>query len=132
MIESEGIFLGRKTESGVQPLFFLKCLLFSYIVTALLMMLLALFLYKAGIGESIVRLGIILIYVVSTFFAGFITGKKMQTKKYLWGLMVGSAYFAVLLLASLAVHHSLGDIGNSFMTTFVLCAGGGMLGGMTS
>lgn len=119
-------------EKKVPVLFFLKSLLFSYILTAVLLMLLALFLYKARLSAGIVSIAIIVIYVISTFFAGFLTGKKMQSRKFLWGLVMGGLYFLVLTVVSFAVNRSVGELGNSFFTTMVLCAGGGMMGGMLS
>ncbi len=113
-------------------IFFLKCLLFSYILTAAMLMLLALLLFKMGLGEKVVSVAIIVIYVLATFCAGFLSGKKMQNQKFLWGLLMGSLYFAVLALVSLIVNRSVLELGNSFFTTFALCAGGGMLGGMLS
>ena len=59
-------------------------------------------------------------------------GKLTGVKRFLWGLLAGILYFALLLLISLGVYHSLqGEAGN-LLTTFLLCAGGGMLGGMVS
>lgn len=125
--------VNKTNEEGSIPIvFLLKCLLFSYILTGGLLLLLALFLYKFGLSEKVVSIAIILIYVGATFFAGFVTGKKMKTRKFLWGLILGSAYFIVLVIISLVVNQSIGDITNSFLTTLVLCAGGGMLGGMLS
>lgn len=125
-----GIALEKFQEKKVSVLFFLKSILFAYILTAMLLMLLALLLYKAGIGANIVSLSIIVIYVASAFFAGFLAGKKMQNKKFLWGLAMGGLYFLVLAVASLMANRSVGEMGNSFFTTMALCAGGGMLGGM--
>lgn len=119
-------------EGGIPIVFLLKCLLFSYILTGGLLLLLALLLYRFGLSEKIVSIGIILIYIGTTFFAGFVTGKKMKTRKFLWGLLLGSAYFIVLVIISLVVNRSIGDMTDSFLTTLVLCAGGGMLGGMLS
>lgn len=119
-------------ERKVPVIFLLKCLLFSYILTAAFLLLLAFLLYKLGLTEKIVSIAIIGIYVIATFFAGMVAGKRMQNRKFLWGLLMGSAYFIVLLLVSLLVNHSAGELGNSFFTTLVLCAGGGMLGGMLS
>ncbi|NLL79328.1 MAG: TIGR04086 family membrane protein [Clostridiales bacterium] len=113
-------------------IFYLKCLLFSYIITGLLLMLLALFLYKLKLSEQIVSIGIILIYVAAAFFAGFVTGKKRKEKKYLWGLCMGTAYFLVLTAVSFAVNHNAGDLAENFVTAFFICAGSGMLGGMVS
>lgn len=111
-------------------LFLLKCLLFSYILTGGLLLLLALLVYRFDLSEKTVSLVIIFIYIAATFFAGFITGKKQKTKKYLWGLLMGSLYFLVLLTISLAVNHSFSEVAPNFLTVFALCAGGGMLGGM--
>ena len=119
-------------ESGVPVIFLLKSLLFSYILTGGLLLLLALLLYRFSLPEKIVSISIIVIYVGATFLAGFLTGKKMKSRKFLWGLAMGSAYFLVLVIVSLVVNHSVGDLSDSFLTTLVLCAGGGMLGGMLS
>ncbi len=125
--------IGRETGNKEIPVFFLlKCLLFSYILTAALLLLLALLLFKMGLTERIVSAAIIVIYVVSTFLAGFLAGKKMQSRKFMWGLVMGCAYFLVLALVSVMVNRSGAEMGNSFLTTLVLCAGGGMLGGMLS
>lgn len=113
-------------------IFFLKCLLFSYIITGLLLMLLALLLYRLKLSEQIVSIGIILIYVAAAFFAGFVTGKKTKEKKFLWGLFMGTAYFLVLTGVSFAVNRNVSDLSGSFGTTFLICAGSGMLGGMLS
>ena len=117
-------------EGAVPVLFLLKCLLFSYILTALLLMLLALLLYKVGLSEGIVSIAISAIYVVATFVAGFIAGKKLKKRKFLWGMLMGAVYFLVLAVISLLVNQSVGNMGNSFLTTLTLCVAGGTLGGM--
>ncbi len=123
----------KQGKTGEIPvLFLLKSLLFSYILTGGLLLLLALLLYKAGLSQKVVSACIIVIYVLATFFAGFMSGKKLGSRKFLWGALMGAAYFLVLVLISLAVNHQLGILTNSFLTTLVLCSGGGMLGGMLS
>ena len=108
----------------------LQCLLFGYLITGGLLLLLAALLYKLHLAEQVVSIGIILIYVVSTLLSGMIAGKRAGTKKYLWGLVQGCLYFVVLLLVTLAVKHTVSDFGSNLVTTFLLCAGSGMLGGM--
>ena len=110
----------------------LKALLCAYVVTGIMLLLLTVLLYKAGLSEENVNAGIILTYVISTFAGGFVIGKLTGVKRFLWGLLAGILYFVLLLLISLGVYHSLqGETGN-LLTTFLLCAGGGMLGGMVS
>ena len=112
--------------------FVLKSLLVSYLLTAGLLLLLALFLYKFYLTEKIVSLCITGIYILVTFLAGFLAGKREGSKKFLWGLMMGCLYFIILTLVSLIVNHGMGELSSGFFTTLVLCAGSGMLGGMLS
>ena len=110
----------------------LKSLVISYFVTGLLLMLLAFLLYKFHLGEGVVCFGIIVIYVLAAFLAGYYSGKKLKSKKFLWGLCVGASYFLILLGISFAVNRGFGDEMKDFVSTLVLCIGSGMLGGMVS
>ncbi|MBR1854955.1 MAG: TIGR04086 family membrane protein [Lachnospiraceae bacterium] len=109
----------------------LKGLVFSYILTAVLLMLLAFALFKMELTEKPVAIAIIAIYVLATLFAGFVTGKKCKSRRFLCGLLTGVAYFMVLALVSMVLKQD-AALGSSFFTTLALCAGGGMLGGMLS
>ena len=66
-------------------LFFLKTLIFSYVLTGAFLALLSFMLYKFHLGEKVVTIAIILIYVAATFFAGFVTGRKMGSRKFFGG-----------------------------------------------
>ena len=76
-------------------IFYLKCLLFSYILTVGLLLFLALFLYRFHLAEKTVSIAIILIYIAASLFAGFISGKKIGNRKFLWGLLAGVLYFKI-------------------------------------
>lgn len=115
-----------------QILFTLKCLLFSYILTGGFLLLLAFLLYKLHLSEKVVNVFLILIYVATSFFAGFITGKKKRTRKFFWGALMGGLYFAVLFVISAVINRSFPQLSPEFTTTMLLCVGGGMLGGMLS
>ncbi|MCM1253203.1 MAG: TIGR04086 family membrane protein [Clostridium sp.] len=118
-------------DSG-KVVFVLKCMLAAYAVTAGLLLLLALMLYRFGLSEKVVSVCIILIYIIVTFLAGFIAGKRAGEKKFLWGLAMGCIYFLILTAVSFAVNKGMGeDVGN-LATVFLLCGGSGMLGGMLS
>lgn len=112
--------------------FILKSLLISYLLTAGLLLLLALLLYRFSLTEKIVSACITGIYIIVTFLAGFLAGKKEGTRKFLWGLLMGCLYFLVLTLVSLIVNRSISGFSASFFTVLALCAGSGMLGGMLS
>lgn len=110
--------------------FILKCLLLSYLLTTGLLLLLALLLYRFQLSETIISICITAIYIIVTFLAGFLTGKKMGTRKFLWGLLMGSLYFAVLFVVSLFTDRETSSITGDGLTCLLLCSGSGMLGGM--
>ncbi len=118
------------SEKGNQVMQIVKALLASYIVTGILLFILTFLLYKFEWDEQMVTAGIIVIYVVSSFVGGFILGKIRKSKKFLWGLIIGLLYFALLFLISFGVYRSFDGNGTNFITTLLLCVGGGMLGGM--
>ncbi|MCC8163498.1 MAG: TIGR04086 family membrane protein [Lachnospiraceae bacterium] len=109
-----------------------KALLAAYVMTALLLFLTALLLYRFQLDEGKVQIAIIFTYILSCFAGGFLAGKMMQSRKFLWGVLLGLLYFAILTLVSLAVNRETGSSGSGLVTTFLLCMGGGMLGGMLS
>ena len=57
-----------------KPLLMMKALLAAYLATGLMLLLLALLLYKMGLGENQVNLGILIIYIVSCFLGGALGG----------------------------------------------------------
>lgn len=119
-----------RTEIGQRAIWMIKALLCAYVITGLLLLVLTLLLYKAGLSEEYVNAGITLIYVISTFAGGFVMGKLTGNRKFLWGLLTGCMYFILLILISLGVYHSFQSEISGMITTLLLCAGGGMLGGM--
>ena len=112
--------------------FILKCLLLSYLLTTGLLLLLALLLYRFELTEKVVSVCIIGIYILVTFLAGFLAGKREGSRKFLWGLLLGGLYFLILIVISLTVNLGLGEVGGNFFTVLILCCGSGMLGGMLS
>ena len=112
--------------------FILKCLLLSYLLTTGLLLLLALLLYRFDLTEKVVSVCIIGIYILVTFLAGFLAGKREGSRKFLWGLLLGGLYFLILIVISLIVNQGMGEVAGNFFTVLILCCGSGMLGGMLS
>lgn len=124
-----------KVESaeGSFPIVFLgKCLVISYLFTVGLLLLLAFLLYRFELSAEICSVGIIVVYIVVNLLSGFLAGRRIGNRKFLWGLMIGGAYFLLLAVVSLCVNHSVSAAAGDFLTTLLLCAGSGMLGGMLS
>ena len=110
----------------------LSTLLIMYILTGVALFVLAFLLYKMELTENIVTIGITAIYVVSGLLGGIIIGKRMKTRRFLWGIIMGAAYFLVLLIGSALLNRGLTSDMLHIGLTLVMCMGGGMIGGMVS
>lgn len=122
----------RKVIDSGKIVFVMKCMLAAYLLTAGLLLLLALMLYRFGLSEKVVSICIILIYIAVTFLAGFIAGKRAGEKKFIWGLVMGCVYFLILMVVSIIVNRGIEEPVSRMVTVFMLCSGSGMLGGMLS
>ncbi len=118
--------------STTNPGILLKTLLLSYVVTAVLMFVLAFVLYKMKWSSSQASWGIMLIYLLSCALGGFIAGKRMRSRRLLWGIASGLLYFAVLFLLSLAVGSGLRGDMQGTLTVLAACLGGGAAGAFLS
>ena len=59
-----------------------------------------------------------------------LSAKLKKNRKFIWGLGMGFLYFLLLFGISFGVYRSFDGNAVSVLSTFLLCAGGGMLGGM--
>lgn len=118
-------------QSG-SPMPLLLDLVAMYVITGILLVILAALLSRVELSDGAVSIGIIATYIISCFLGGFLIGKKKKTKKYLWGLCVGAFYFIVLLLGNLVVNRGLDGRLVGMVTTAVMCTLSGMAGGMVS
>ena len=96
----------------------LKALVAAYIVTGLLLLILAFALYKLGLSENVVELGVVFIYLLSSAIGGFFIGKCMEVKRLLWGVLLGLFY-------------AQGIIQSGLLNTLI-CLGGGAIGAFLS
>lgn len=120
------------SNSAVNPWRFLKTLLLSYVVTVLLLFLLAFLLYKLKWGAEQASRGITLVYLISCALGGFLTGKQMGNRRLFWGLVWGILYFAVLLLLSFLVGKGLQGDTKAVLTVLAACLGGSAAGAFLS
>lgn len=108
-----------------------KALMLSYFVTMVMLLGMSLGLYKFDLSEQAVRIGILAVYIISTFAGGFAMGKMGKTRKFLRGLLLGVFYFLLLLAISAGIYRTVQG-GMQMMIAWILCGAGGMLGGMVS
>lgn len=108
----------------------LKCLMAAYLITGVLLLLVAGLLYKFSIGESVVDISIIVIYCVSSLLAGLFFSKGAVSHRFLWGMLAGAAYFMIICVVSIVADPNFVPVSNACITTLLICLGSGMLGGM--
>lgn len=110
----------------------LKILFLMYVTTMILLLLLALVLFKMEVQEIVTKIWLIAVYIISGFLGGFLIGKRRKSRKFLWGCLMGVLYFGILFAVSLLLYKGLtGDIMH-LLTTLVLCTASGTVGGMIS
>ncbi len=119
-----------KKESMVIPV--MVVLVTMYIVTGIMLLLLAFLMYRMELSEPVTNGAIIAIYIISGFLGGFLIGKKVGVKKYLWGFLVGALYYGVLFLVGLLLHQSVDVDAVHLISTMVLCLLSATAGGMIS
>lgn len=110
----------------------LSTLLIMYVVTGAALLVLALLLYKLQLSEKAVSVGIMAVYVAAGLLGGFIAGKRLRTRRFLWGLILGAVYFAVLLAGSFFLNRGLETDLLHMAAALVMCMASGMIGGMLS
>ena len=109
-----------------------KIILAMFVTTAILLFVLALFVWQLQPGGRVISIGISVVYVVSCLVGGFFAGKVQGTKKFVWGMLMGFLYVIVLLGITLIVMKGFHADLSQFVLNLLLCLGGGMIGGMIS
>lgn len=104
----------------------------SYLITLLSLSLISFGLLRTDMKGSFVNVLLIMTAVISCIAAGLIAGKKMKTKRFLWGILAGVIYFILLCLIKVFLGDTPGIGSPHFLTSFLCCLGSGMLGGMLS
>ncbi|MBB5265199.1 putative membrane protein (TIGR04086 family) [Catenibacillus scindens] len=109
-----------------------KALAASVLVTAAGIALFSALAYFFRLDDGMINAGVVVLHILSCFAGGFLAGKGIREKKYLWGLLAGVLYFIVLLIISLILAGEEGVSVTNYLTTILICLGSGMLGGMVS
>ena len=117
---------------NTKMIYLLEGLLFSYIITAFVLLLLSFLMLKLDLSSTVISGGINFVYILSAFSGGFFVGKKTEQKKFLWGLAMGIFYFVVLMLVSILMNRVSPLPMGGFFVVFIISSLSGMLGGMIS
>lgn len=116
--------------AGQKMLGVLKGLIAAYLITIILLFVIAVAVYKIGMSDTVLNGLITAVYILATFLGGFITGKKVQERKFVWGAVFGLMYILIAVTLS-AVTGGAGDGATvPRVTKCIMCVAGGMLGAM--
>lgn len=124
--------MSKVSQKSSKAIVMVKALLVSYIITAVLLLILAFIMYKVDPPSAVISVGIVLTYILSSFVGGFIIGTAKKEKRFLWGLGMGLLYFAIIFVVSLIFGKDIFDHMGSIVSVLCICGLGGMLGGMIS
>lgn len=108
----------------------IKALMAAYVLTGILLLLVALMVFKMNMKQQSVEIAILVVYILASLAGGFLAGRLGKNKKFLLGMGVGAGYMAILLLVSLCMNGKIEGSIVQCLVRFVLCTGAGMLGGM--
>lgn len=78
----------------------IKALIIGYVITGIILVILAVLLYKLHFGTTAVYIGIIIAYVTSNFVGGYLLANYFQHRRLLQGVAYAGLYFALLLVIS--------------------------------
>ena len=94
----------RARDAKENPAKVLAMVLFiMFIISASLLLFLALLLYRLELSEAVVSVAVIVIYIITGLTGGILMGKKIRDKKFLWGFVAGTVYFGILFAVSLII-----------------------------
>ena len=67
-----------------------RALIVTYILSGILLAVLSFALFKFRLPENQVNVAVCAVYVISCFFGGILAGKTMRTRRFFWGLVLGT------------------------------------------
>lgn len=102
----------------------------AYSMTALALLGMGVIMLKLQPDTKLTEVLILGVYVLSCFAGGWYAGRKTERRKFLQGLFVGLLYFCLLFLISGMGKREIQSDLLSGGFACLLCAAGGMLGGM--
>ena len=110
----------------------LQALLCSYLLSAVLLLATAFFLYRFRLKESQIRPAVAVIYVLSGALAGFFFARTTGKRRFFCGLAAGLSYFLILAAVSSFLGKGFTVSMPHLLTTMGMCIGGGIFGAVIS
>jgi len=113
-------------------IYLLKGLFFSTLIIAASTLLLALLMMKTGWGDVVMYPMLIVCFCLAVFLGGRYFAKHAPSKRFLWGILFGAAFFALYLILNYFLSDSTSLLSENAMTFLFAAVGSGCAGGMLS
>lgn len=108
----------------------IKSIILSYVVTAIILLILSWITWKMKISVAAAGGGILCAYILSCLLGGFVYSGALNEKRYLGGGLLGLVYFVIVYCVSAVWNQGLVVEMPGILTAFLICVFSGMLGGM--
>ena len=112
---------------GVKVVNTLKTLIIAYVITGILLLLIAFGMFKFQMTYGQTTAAIIVTYALSCFAGGYILARVEKSKRLLWGIGFGILYVAILSMISLIIGKGTGTDITALVRAFIIC---GIAGGV--
>ncbi len=106
-----------------------KGIIFSIILTAIFIVLIATVTYFIDISDKIVSVLLFSSTVISTLIGALLVTKGVQQNGLIHGMFVGLGYFILILISSIVANKGF-DFNINLITMLLANVAGGMLGGI--
>ena len=113
-------------------IYLLKGLLFAAVILTLSTLLLAFLMMKTCWSDSVMYPVLITFFCFSAFVGGRYFAKHAESKRFLWGILFGAAFFALYLIVNYTVSENNSLLSENAMTFLIAAVGSGCVGGMLS
>lgn len=110
--------------------FFVRISMITIALSIILLLVLAGLMYSVHLSQNQISFGVFFIYIISCFFGGFLTGKKLKVRRFLWGLCFGIGYFLILFIFSIMLGSNITENLSHILSVLLACAVSGMVGGI--
>ena len=108
--------------------YYIRAFLLSVIVSGVGVFVVAGLLYKGIVDADSIKTAIAIVYFLGGLCGGVIAGKFAQSKRFLWGIAYGILFFMIILIVASILNGD--DSTNVNFISLIICAIGGMVGGM--
>jgi putative membrane protein (TIGR04086 family) len=113
-------------------IYLLKGLLFSSLILTLVILLLALLLMKTGWADTVIFPLLLVFFGIATLVGARYYAKHTTSKRFLWGILFGAAFFSLYLVVSALTAGNDTLISENAMFFFLTSLVSGCIGGMSA